>query len=111
MSRLAGFAFALLLAIAAGVVAATPRRRSRPARPRWPNAANPGCGDAYRGMVLYGQVPAPGIPYTWACNQCHSDNPLTDTINTPAPAPVADPSPPRAIRATSTLHDAQAAGS
>ncbi len=84
MSRHAAFALALMLAIAAGVSSdVSAQTCTIPVA----NAANPGCGDAYRGMVLYGQVPAPGIPYTWSCNQCHSDNPLTDTINKPAPAP------------------------
>jgi len=86
MSRLAGFALALLLAIAAGMSAEASAQVQK-CTTAVANPANPGCGDAYRGMVLYGQVPAPGIPYTWACNQCHSNNPLTDTINTPAPAP------------------------
>jgi hypothetical protein len=86
MTRFAGFALALLLAIAAAASADASAQEQKCTTPV-ANAANPGCGDAYRGMVLYGQVPAPGIPYTWACNQCHSNNPLTDTINTPAPAP------------------------
>jgi hypothetical protein len=79
-------ALALLMLLAAG---ASPEAVAQVQMCTTPvaNAANPGCGDANRGMVLYGQVPAPGIPYTWACNQCHSNNPLTDTINTPAPAP------------------------
>jgi len=84
--RLAGFALALLLAIVAGMPADASAQEQK-CTTAVANAANPGCGDAYRGMVLYGQVPAPGIPYTWSCNQCHSNNPLTDTINTPAPAP------------------------
>jgi hypothetical protein len=86
MSRLAGCALALLLAIAAGMSAEASAQVQK-CTTAVANPANPGCGDAYRGMVLYGQVPAPGIPNYWACNQCHSDNPLTDTINTPAPAP------------------------
>jgi hypothetical protein len=86
MSRLAGFALALILAIAAGVSADASAQEQK-CTTAVANAANPGCGDAYRGMILYGQVPAPGISYTWSCNQCHSDNPLTDTLNTPAPAP------------------------
>jgi hypothetical protein len=79
-------AFALLMLLAAG---ASPEAvaQVQMCTTAVANIANPGCGDANRGMVLYGQVPAPGIPYTWACNQCHSNNPLTDTINTPAPAP------------------------
>jgi hypothetical protein len=50
----------------------------------------PQCGDPYRGMALYGQLASPAISLPsqpWACNQCHSNNPLTDTINMPAPAP------------------------
>jgi hypothetical protein len=79
-------AFALLMLLAAG---ASPEAvaQVQMCTTAVANTANPGCGDANRGMVLYGQVPAPGIPYTWACNQCHSNNPLTDTMNTPAPAP------------------------
>lgn len=86
MARLAGFAFAVLLVLAGGP---TPDASAQVQKCTIPVAdtANPGCGDAYRGMVLYGQTPAPGVPYTWACNQCHSNNPLTDTMNTPAPAP------------------------
>ncbi len=50
----------------------------------------PQCGDPYRGMALYGQLPSPLISapsQPWACNQCHSNNPLTDPLYMPAPAP------------------------
>jgi hypothetical protein len=70
MSRLAGTAFALLLATFS---AWSPDASAQQAcTTRVANLANLGCGDANRGMVLYGQTPAPGITYTWACNQCHS---------------------------------------
>lgn len=81
---LAGFVFALALTASVWSTAASAEQAcTTPVA----NPSNPGCGDAYRGMVLYGQVPAPGIPYTWSCNQCHSANPLTDKLDTPAPAP------------------------
>ena len=85
MVRLAGIAFAWLLVLGA----AAPDALAQEQKCTTPvaNVANPGCGDANRGMVLYGQVPTAGVPYTWACNQCHSNNPLTDTLNSPAPAP------------------------
>lgn len=86
MTRFARFALALLLVVASGTSADASAQEQR-CTTAVANPANPGCGDAYRGMILYGQVPAPGIPYTWSCNQCHSNNPLTDTINAPAPAP------------------------
>jgi len=78
------FALLMLLAIGAPADAVAQVQKCTTAVA---NPANPGCGDAYRGAVLYGQVPTAAVPYTWACNQCHSNNPLTDTINTPAPAP------------------------
>lgn len=85
MARLAGIALALLL-LAAG---ASPDALAQVQKctTAVANTANPGCGDANRGMVLYGQVPTAAVPYTWSCNQCHSANPLTDTLNSPAPAP------------------------
>ncbi len=83
---LAGFALALTLVCAPG---ATPPASAQEQKCTTPvaNPANPGCGDANRGMILYGQVPTASVPYTWACNQCHSANPLTDTLSSPAPAP------------------------
>ena len=85
MARLAGFAFALLLtwAFAASPNAAAEQACTTPVA----NTGSLACGDANRGMILYGQVPGPGTSYTWSCNQCHSANPLTDELNTPAPAP------------------------
>ena len=38
-------------------------------------ARGPQCGDANRGMILYGQAPTAGLPRAWACNQCHSTGP------------------------------------
>ncbi len=86
MGRFGGIALALLLAFAA---ACSPDASPQVQKCTTPvaNTANPGCGDANRGMILYGQVPTAGVPQTWACNQCHSANPLTDTMNMPAPAP------------------------
>jgi hypothetical protein len=81
----AGLALALLTAGAGGVA-----RDARAEQACTTPVANPaflGCGDANRGMVLYGQVPTATVTYTWACNQCHSNNPLTDKLNSPAPAP------------------------
>ena len=86
MPRLVGVAFALLMLLAIGAPADAVAQVQK-CTTAVANPANPGCGDAYRGAVLYGQVPTAAVPYTWACNQCHSNNPLTDTINTPAPAP------------------------
>jgi len=85
MYRVAKLALALL--VAAGLGWSSDAAAEQACTTPVANVANLGCGDANRGMVLYGQVPAPGIPYTWACNQCHSDNPLTDKLNKPAPAP------------------------
>jgi hypothetical protein len=85
MERLAGFALALVVALAAWAPQA--QAAEQRCTTQVANLANPGCGDANRGKILYGQVPGPGVPYTWACNQCHSDNPLTDKLDKPAPAP------------------------
>jgi mono/diheme cytochrome c family protein len=85
MRRIVGFALALalaLLAVARSAEAAEQRCTTQVA-----NLASPACGDANRGKILYGQVPGGGVTYTWSCNQCHSDSPLTDKLNSPAPAP------------------------
>src|SRR5262245_928290 len=71
---LAGVAFALLTAIGGG--GSSPAFAEQMCNPPVANAANPACGDANRGMVLYGQVPTATVTYTWACNQCHGNNPL-----------------------------------
>jgi hypothetical protein len=85
MSRFCGIAVALLLSLACAwsSAAAAAQNCTVPVA----NAANPGCGDANRGKILYGQTPTSAVSYTWACNQCHSASPLTDTLNSPAPAP------------------------
>ena len=78
MDRFAGFAFALLLTFAAGSPDASAQQTCNP---QVANPGNPGCGDANRGMALYGQFPSPLISQPsepWACNQCHGNNPLND---------------------------------
>src|SRR5262249_23850990 len=69
----AGLAFALLVAAAGGGSSAAFAEQI--CNPPVANAANPACGDANRGKILYGQVPAPGIS-PWNCNQCHGNSPL-----------------------------------
>lgn len=98
MPRFIGIAFALLLAAAAGWPAvasagAPPGPCTIP--PSSDATAHVGsqCGDPVRGMALYLQATTPPSPLIslpsqpWACNQCHSNNPLNDPMNSPVASP------------------------
>ncbi len=59
------------------------------------NLAFNGCGDANRGMILFGQTPTAAVPQVWSCNQCHSSpteyppTPLSDShVRQPGSVPV-----------------------
>jgi Abnormal spindle-like microcephaly-assoc'd, ASPM-SPD-2-Hydin len=84
MRRPAGLVFPVLLASALAWWS-TSAAAEQACTTRVANTASLACGDANRGMVLYGQTPTAATPYTWSCNQCHSSGsafpptPLSDS--------------------------------